>query len=1275
MSENDDCNEELFDDYNLDFLDHDFASQNPLGDCYLSGEELDQFLAPSTEKWKEFLPSDNEAVITMNSAKESNWKLAKEEIDHVKGRMIMLLSVGNSEEVTLEAIVSFILGPSSKAASFIKEELELDGPTYLKFMSTLCMQSAYRTSSLQLFHVTSLLKDSNIMTAEEYNLIWKEMSEKKKLSKSQISTSRRDSPLWESFENIVNELLRSISVTGRDGRVPIALDDDKIWMHILDSGKRDLFNLKYTTHVKPNRKGIIAHTAVSTALNIPLGIVFEKTKDNTIDCFKRCLDYLFGQNGSANLRNVSVHSDRGYMIPNLVFEYLLSSGAEVVGTVKRMAQCWPFTYDQNLRDTDNRTLIEGKGAATLYLKWCKAGPKYLFASAFRNGSGRVATAISTMHTQHQWEGVVYNDSEFERYKDDKSSLIYDFFARVSDLDEKYETVESEDEKEVLKDIIDNKIEPYTLRQGESYFVLKIQEIRIQSYLQFLILIFMIIVEGTADWHYMRKFSLTSSQASKAFVLAFPDYKNDESWICVAKYLYGDDWREKLNVASAPIVDNENLESSSSGTENELFMYFNEIVLDEDDELANQALQFLKEYIGSMQPGNNNDEEGNRNFVEEKVIENEVEAKEIVDRLHLQTRKRVLALLSEHISTERHRKSPTTKDLIGWLQQPNKIRNFWFYKVEGLKGLIKDRGITLTSGRKTIIQMREVLAGMSNTSAVTEPTTGRDLNGLNPRDAVTKAILIKSFLPHQKGKAREHCSLGHRLEVPILDHWIQVVANGDGTPTHGITAIKGAYSAGLAAKRGAIYAKDSIDFVVTVVEENDPDDVKTWGFEAKGRVTARTAAEEERNLHLFNNPHVRIWDFDVHKEVANESERFQVLQHAFVYDFETVVLAISDDQSFLIRSTIIDFTTELKDHFGHVLEEIKNISLGWAYPPTSGNSTNRRSPNSTNTILTIPDEILNIAEGIPTINGAHTLQGAANIWSSLTQLSKPFPSFHRLIPAVYAFWNTVKGGSDTTTKLMDDCIIRIPKKYLNTETVAMARLISLLFVLIHRLNQLFSANNDTNFYTSLFKYRKDASRRSTFHVSLLLCRDIFNKMLAQATANSNTANLRNQQQSPSSTTTRSSTNPARQVRRRNPMRQHINGVIPERVPFGATLPMKTPTKMSLLSKKNSTANIPKEIKEMLQRCTGQPMKSNPIKRGKCALCGTNTPWYCVGCKRWLCMERRSVKDNNKCLKLYNHKVREQDVTFLKVCFHEAHEEAWKVSSKENDDSGYETPPLI
>ena len=257
-----------------------------------------------------------------------------------------------------------------------------------------------------------------------------------------------------------------ISIVDHEGIISLSLDDDKIWAFFSKILHKDKRNLKYTTHVKANRKGIIAHTAVSTGVMIPLGIRFERMSDKTLDCFKRILDFLFGRSGVTNLRNIHVHSDRGYMLPNVVFEYLLANGAEVVGTVKRMAQCWPFTYNQKLKPNDKRTLIDVKGAPTLFLKWCKAGCKYLFASAFRNGSESVATALSTMHTRHQWEGIVLKPSELREYKADKLSLVSKFFTRVDAIDSEHELEESEVENRILNKILRDKVDPLTLRQGK-----------------------------------------------------------------------------------------------------------------------------------------------------------------------------------------------------------------------------------------------------------------------------------------------------------------------------------------------------------------------------------------------------------------------------------------------------------------------------------------------------------------------------------------------------------------------------------------------------------------------------------------------------------------------------------------------------------------------------------------------------------------------------------------------------------------------------------------
>ena len=312
--------------------------------------------------------------------------------------------------------------------------------------------------------------------------------------------------------------------------------------------------------------------------------------------------------------------------------------------------------------------------------------------------------------------------------------------------------------------------------------------------------------GTADWHYLRKFSLTSSQAHIAFKKAFPAFREDESFIAVAKYMFGDEnWKSSLLTQQQQQQDDEQIndeqvelnnddDSSSSinadGPLNpkSLFRFISEFVPDENSDTDFLvALRFIKEYVGvqdtnsgssttnnsdshddslsdvsvnssdaelldksvasalSTSELSSNDEQDstpaifNHNITtrrrgqharnasdscdsssdtssliiggadapsqapsdgfliadddnsnemrscislqseEEpfgKIVESELDAKEIIKKLNAKTKKHVLNLLCKHVH-EDHGKNGPTKDLIGWLQQNNSIRNFYF----------------------------------------------------------------------------------------------------------------------------------------------------------------------------------------------------------------------------------------------------------------------------------------------------------------------------------------------------------------------------------------------------------------------------------------------------------------------------------------------------------------------------------------------------------------------------------------------------------------------
>ena len=716
-----------------------------------------------------------------------------------------------------------------------------------------------------------------------------------------------------------------------------------------------------------------------------------------------------------------------------------------------------------------------------------------------------------------------------------------------------------------------------------------------------------------------------------------------------------------------------------------------------DSFDADTLDWLRVYIFSNNNygnGNEDNDEGittdNHESARGKVIESEIEAKEIISNLSARQRKSISSFLCEHVPQTFRVSTISKKDMILWLMKENATRNYLFYKPAGLKHLMTERGIP-TTGRGSREKKIEALVSFDmiasssspndaeenqiNSEEIQAPTTcplavveGNSLSEL--QEKAVKKILERSFLPHQKGEQRDHCSLGHRLEKPILKNWMKLFEAGEYYSGVEGLEVKSAYTAGLAAKKSKEFAKDSIDFVLLVGEKGEEEedaestdaDLEVWGFEAKSRVTNATALLEEEDFSaLLFEKHLRISSHQAFEVIRLEGEKFQIMQHAYVYNLDTVVLAISDAHSEIIRSIIIDFDREIKEKFGKVLGDMMNFSLSWLYScPKQGllsnTSTNSRIRRQS---VKIPDNIIKIAKDLPNINGKETIQGAVNLYHSIHNLPRPLPSFHRLIPAIYAFWNAVKGGSDTTTKLMDLCTLYLP--HTNCETVASARLIMLLFVVIHRLIQAFSGQEDLNTYPSLFVFRRNASKRFSFHKTLLTCFDVFcneMKRMEKEADKENCSNTQEQAQAP---------------QHRQPNLHRFGGVIPEQVKFAPALQTTTPKKVTL---KVQSGDAPTPLKDMVFHCTGMPMKSHEMNNNirfqqRCDYCSRKTSWFCAGCKRWLCMERRSTKDNSRDMKLYSHKVKDKLHFFHKQCFHIFHEDAWTRKTRSDPNSSFDS----
>jgi hypothetical protein len=451
---------------NLDEFLFDEFDEDQFLDCNLDEATINEFLAPPADKWKDIDATNFKTKVTIDESKNIQWSRAKEEIEFILDRMKTIIDVDH--DATASEVILHILGPQSPISVLLQQELNLSVDEYASFMMTFCIQAAYKVSSTQLFAPESLLSHSiTTMSESSYNAIWKELATKKSINNNLfVGAGRREKCLWEYLENILNNLCRDISISNRPGRIAIALDDDKIWAALRKL--TDCFGLKFTMHNKANRKGFVAHTAISCGANMPLGIMMERQKDSTSDCFERLLNFLFERNGTCDLRNVEVASDRGYMVPNTVFGFIVANGGDFIGTTKRTAQCWPFTYDQKARDNEKRTIVDTKGPPTLFVKTVSKALKSVYAIAFRNGSESVVTAVSSVHRNHHWEGVALSQRELLDYEEDDTSLRRKCIQRVKS--NSFNEDELEIEKELIGNLYDERIDPLTIRQGKNSFI-------------------------------------------------------------------------------------------------------------------------------------------------------------------------------------------------------------------------------------------------------------------------------------------------------------------------------------------------------------------------------------------------------------------------------------------------------------------------------------------------------------------------------------------------------------------------------------------------------------------------------------------------------------------------------------------------------------------------------------------------------------------------------------------------------------------------------------
>ena len=286
-------------------IDHMISQHDEEGDYFSAEELLELPNQPNDDKWEDLPAPIKTTRFTINEVQEDAWKDALDEAGHLHSSVRNLLKLEPDTDVTDDDIISLFFGERSTIYKVLMDAMGLsitqeeDVEVFHGFMASCCLQAAYRISTREAFNnLSGVLGKTDHISEETYIKLWKKVSTYKKVQSRAagdfFTVSRRDKCVWETLQGAFNEICRAISVAGRRGKLRCALDDDKFWFSHKGMNAEDDFGLSYNNFAKPNRKGICGHTAVTSSLNIPLGIEFERKGDSPTACFKRILLFLFG---------------------------------------------------------------------------------------------------------------------------------------------------------------------------------------------------------------------------------------------------------------------------------------------------------------------------------------------------------------------------------------------------------------------------------------------------------------------------------------------------------------------------------------------------------------------------------------------------------------------------------------------------------------------------------------------------------------------------------------------------------------------------------------------------------------------------------------------------------------------------------------------------------------------------------------------------------------------------------------------------------------------
>ena len=290
------------------------------------------------------LPDFDDFKVTVEEGKNSLFEIAQTQLDTFRTNLKNLIEQTkhlhsnnrereyDSQQFHFDQIIELLYGPNSPITIVFLHNLSMTYDDFTKFLATFFYSAVYNLDSEDLNDVhlmKGISKDGQLLNKDEYISVWRKIDSCGSFKAGDRNTN--DEPFWMKIEKALNESLYELFLAKNTNKVMIALDDDKT--HFANvSG--NLLGLQLVNHVRDNRKGFTAHTAVDIIFNFPFNMTWQRHHDTgVISVFKRMVKAMFGKGTDErpNLSKAVFASDRGYWSPILLFSYVMFLGGNILG--------------------------------------------------------------------------------------------------------------------------------------------------------------------------------------------------------------------------------------------------------------------------------------------------------------------------------------------------------------------------------------------------------------------------------------------------------------------------------------------------------------------------------------------------------------------------------------------------------------------------------------------------------------------------------------------------------------------------------------------------------------------------------------------------------------------------------------------------------------------------------------------------------------------------------------------------------------------------------